>query len=985
MILFISFIQSMFSSGTSAQTARTSGPRANDPTSPTTQTTDQYTGRTQTQQPPQQEPQQEQPQRSFWGRVWGAVRSTAVVLTATIVTGAVMASGIGIVAGIAIVAGVILASNIGTAIANGGTKEAWKECGANILGDIKSAGIAIVSTLCGMGVARLVTGGAQAAATITAGTRLLGAASAGASGATVSTVIGTADQLHQANQEFAQHIEQIQREEGRTLTQREIANERQRFMEERKLTMAQILRGAAVNIGTGALSGGVGARFQAARQGVQSSLSQGLSATRGQVLRSSIAAEATVLTGIGMGSSVVTHGELTLEESIQHIGSSYAGGYLGNRVNHLMERRAQAARAQQSPPAPRNGSSPPQGRNITEIEIRNELQRGETARYQTTEPHSGSTPQETQTTNNRQTTRTNSSSRLSPKGRVVGDNEIPKEAINRLNYARKRGEVKIELVENPPLEFIPHADVIEILNPNTGQSQRQTTIRISDLSQLSYELLRHTNRNNLVRLPEGNLNTGTVNRNDLRRYLAERALQELTVRAPKERQIQESTILGVNLVKQMQQLVNAGKYKEAIKYANKHGVGNDYRRSYIIDARESLASNGQRIIQRGNLQTVKLGDKLIPIINKGVDFKNLQKLTQAIELLEQCGWLKENYEALSSIRSIIIQPRTGSFLGKAGYFGHPILVIENTSIPELIALTLVHERQHHITRLTGNYKSMGDFYNEKMDGVIKHSWSKQGSTFSFLNELESYHKESQLTLQFFKKNTYDSRNRRMLVKDLIHNQVEARNVIKLIKENKQHLNNEGRQWLQDLELRWNRLALNSDVTLFGLLKSTDSPTRHSAYLLLSDFYTLSPATSLKEKAVYSHLFNQFISQETNWFTFYRLARNSTLAPEMRQSTLARFQSPEIQNQLMDTIRYQMSKPNKTLAYERISLGYELTTNSQRNQYLNLFRGHIAQETNIQLLNNLLNSPYINSDLKSTIRNRIGQLTEPVRIPTTTAL
>ena len=554
MILFINFITSLFSPSRPASAARTGGPRANDPTSPIAQTTDQYTGRTQTQRPPQQEPQQEQPQRSFWGRVWGAVRSTAVVLAATVVTGALIASGVGIVGvALAIGAGILAGTAVGT-VTNAATCLAtgdWSKFGQTFIEDLKSSSIGAVSTACGFGVARLVTGGAQAAATVTAGTRLLGAASAGASGATVSTVIGTADQLHQANQEFTQHIEQKQREEGRTLTQREIADERQRFMEERKLTMAQILRGGATNIVTGALSGGVGARFQAARQGVQSSLAQGLNATRGQVLRSSIAAEATVLAGIGMGSSVVSHGELTLEESIQHIGSSYAGGYIGNRVNHMMERRAQAARAQQAPPPPRNGSSPPQSSPRTSV------------------PHS----------------------------------ELPPEITtsNAFRHANRNGRsIVIEIDTSLPATTPAQAEVR--VNPN---GTRTTVIRVRDRAQLNntnriLHEVRHSNRTvTEVHLRDAN---GNITRTrTAKEYVALRALEEFQVRAARApgEQLTPTHRANAQYSREMQRLIANGDHQGAIKYARRNGINQNDLRNYGRDYAENRA-NPNRIVQRGN-------------------------------------------------------------------------------------------------------------------------------------------------------------------------------------------------------------------------------------------------------------------------------------------------------------------------------------------------------------------------------------------------
>ncbi|MBI3589811.1 MAG: hypothetical protein HY094_00310 [Candidatus Melainabacteria bacterium] len=317
---------------------------------------DQYVGAgnsppPQRQQIQPQEPTQEPPKKSFWGRVWGAVRGVAVTLTATIVTGALIASGVGIIGvAVAIGAGILAgtavgaATNVATAIANGGTREAWGEALQNTVQDFKSSCIGAVSTACGFGVARLVTGTGQVAASASLGTRLFAGSAAGGTGATVSTVAGTVDQSIQLRRQFEEEHGQINSPEKE--------RQYQEFLRQNNATWGQTIKSSFVNIFTGFVSGGLGARFQAARAANQSAISQGLNVSRGQVLRSSMTAEASLLTGTGFVSSYATHGHLSLEEAIQHVGGSYGGGYLGHISSRYTERNQQTRVRQGSTTVP---------------------------------------------------------------------------------------------------------------------------------------------------------------------------------------------------------------------------------------------------------------------------------------------------------------------------------------------------------------------------------------------------------------------------------------------------------------------------------------------------------------------------------------------------------------------------------------------------------------------------------------------------------
>ena len=288
---------------------------------------------------PQTQTAQQPKEKSFWGRFWEAARGVAVAITATLVTGALLATGVGAIgiliaigAGIAAGTAVGAAGNIATAIANGGTKEDWKECWSQTFQDFKSAAIGSISTACGFGVARLVTGTGQVAATASLGTKLFAGSAAGGTGATVSTGIGTIDQYIQARNEFDQQHRNLQ------LTAQERAKLYEEFLEERGLLGSQLIRNSLINVGTGFLTGGIGSKFQQARQGVQSSISQSLNVSRGQILRSSIAVEGIVMTATGIGSSCAAHGVskgLSIEELVQHAGGSFAGGYLGHATSKL--------------------------------------------------------------------------------------------------------------------------------------------------------------------------------------------------------------------------------------------------------------------------------------------------------------------------------------------------------------------------------------------------------------------------------------------------------------------------------------------------------------------------------------------------------------------------------------------------------------------------------------------------------------------------
>ena len=552
MILIISFLESYlpFLRGTTSTQRRGSVAAAS--TGDITMVSDQYVGRprqVQRQQPQRQEP----PKKSFWGRVWGAVRSTAVILAATVVTGALIATGVGAVgvvlaigAGIAAGTAVGAATNIATAIANGGSKQDWKECWQQTFQDFKSSCIGAVSAACGFGIAaRIIARGGGHAATL--GTRLFAGSMAGGGGATVSTVIGTVDQFIQARSEFNEQYGHLQ------ITASERARLYQEFLKERGLTSDQIVRSSLVNIGTGFATGGIGARFQVAREGVQRSIAEGVQVSTTTRFVSSIGAEATTLTAAGFGSSYLTHGHISLEEAIQHVGSSYAGGYLGNKASQIAQNRAQAR--SQTPHGTDGRSVPPAPTKL--------------------------------------------------RGTVITHEELPL-AIrdsNSFRYANRNGRsVEVELVHNAPPGFKPHAEVIETVHGS--KTTRTTRIVVSDLNDTVgfFHELRHGNHSS-TRLPTPDPATGKLKPSDVKRYVAQRALEEFKVksaRSPVKGTGEVPHNQNVEHVRAMNRLIEQGDYTGAIRYARKNGITKTDINGYVNNIRESLRTGGTTTVKRSN-------------------------------------------------------------------------------------------------------------------------------------------------------------------------------------------------------------------------------------------------------------------------------------------------------------------------------------------------------------------------------------------------
>jgi len=283
---------------------------------------------------------QKPPTKSLCNSVWGAVRSTGVVLVAIIVTSALMTGGIGI-AGIALAIGTgILAGTAFGAFTNAMTCMAtgdWSEFGSKTFDDFKASCIGAISTAAGCGVGRLVIGSGKTAAQASINRRLCSNIANGITNSTVSTSANTCLAYKKARENFKEYLKQNNLE---NCSNEEKVKLYQDFLQRNGLGTRNVAKTFGFAILTSAIGRKVGTRFQIARD-AKAVLNEGMKTSNLQAVKS-ILVENTVLTGIGLSSGVIEHGNnFTFEDKVSTVFGNYAGGMTSHISSNYIQPKIQ--------------------------------------------------------------------------------------------------------------------------------------------------------------------------------------------------------------------------------------------------------------------------------------------------------------------------------------------------------------------------------------------------------------------------------------------------------------------------------------------------------------------------------------------------------------------------------------------------------------------------------------------------------------------
>ncbi len=282
---------------------------------------------------------QEQQTKPLSEKLWGAIRGTMIGLTAAIITGALMASGVGLIgAGIAILAGVFAGTAVGAltnAIACSRSGD-WSKFWDQTFDDFKSSCICAISTAAGFGVARLITGTGQAATKASISRRLWANTLSGITNTGVSYSANLGLAYNNARKDFKEFLKQNNLEH---YSDEEKARLYQDFLQRHKLDTKSILKSFGFAVLTSAISRRIGSKFQLSRD--QAILRSGLNPSRLQTTRS-LFTEATILSGISLGSGTLEHGRnLPLENKVSTIFGNYAGGITGHYSSNYIQSKIQ--------------------------------------------------------------------------------------------------------------------------------------------------------------------------------------------------------------------------------------------------------------------------------------------------------------------------------------------------------------------------------------------------------------------------------------------------------------------------------------------------------------------------------------------------------------------------------------------------------------------------------------------------------------------
>lgn len=309
--------------------------------SSTTQKNDQYlpsnSQRASNPLPPPQKP----PTKSLCNSIWGAVRSTGVVLVAIIVTSALIASGVGI-AGIALAIGAgILAGTAFGALTNAMTCTAtgdWSEFSSKTFDDFKASCIGAISTAAGCGIGRLVLGSGKTAAQVSINRRLCSNIANGITNSTVSTSANTCLAYKKARENFKEYLKQNNLE---NCSNEEKVKLYQDFLQQNGLGTRNVAKTFGFAILTSVVGRKVGTKFQIARD-AKAVLNEGVKTSNLQAVKS-ILAENTVLTGISLSSGALEHGNgFTFEDKVSTVFGNYAGGMTSHISSNYIQPKIQA-------------------------------------------------------------------------------------------------------------------------------------------------------------------------------------------------------------------------------------------------------------------------------------------------------------------------------------------------------------------------------------------------------------------------------------------------------------------------------------------------------------------------------------------------------------------------------------------------------------------------------------------------------------------
>ena len=310
---------------------------------------DQYSGSNLPKASKPSEPLQDKSTKPLCEAAWKAIRGTGVVLIAIIVTSSLMAGSVGI-AGIAVAIGAgILAGTAFGALTNAMTCMVtgnWSEFGSKTFEDFKSSCICAISTAAGCGVARLITGSGQAAAQASVNRRLWGNVASGITNSTVSTSASTCLAYKKAREDFKEYLKQNNLE---NCSNEEKVKLYQDFLQQNGLGIRNIAKTFGFAIITSAIGRNIGSRFQISRE-AKVALHQGMERSRSQALKS-ILLENTILTGVGLGSGTLEHGDqFTLENKLGTAFGNYAFGMTSHISSNYAQPKIQPQITKNKPP-----------------------------------------------------------------------------------------------------------------------------------------------------------------------------------------------------------------------------------------------------------------------------------------------------------------------------------------------------------------------------------------------------------------------------------------------------------------------------------------------------------------------------------------------------------------------------------------------------------------------------------------------------------
>ena len=600
-------------------------------------------------------------------------RNTCVIAAATVATGGTagaLMAGYGTVAGgaLAIGVGTVAGTTVGglSNFARAGVDENYSatDAVAQTITDAKSSAIAAASAVTGAGVAGKIIGKAGGEA-VSLTTRLVAGSAAGGTGASVSTAINTTEQYVRAQNEFKKLYgdQNIPDEQKQKLYEE--------FMRERRLGGDQIVKDAAINIGIGMVSGGQGAKAQAARDAT-GSVAKKILITTAEATGSSVAG----LTGSALkGQLLNKDGSINVESVMQETISSGISSYIGgvSTKQTLVTKGDKAAAKQhlieQFTTAPTLGLL---GKKIPPPVIpkgpasKPEKAEGEGEAPPTSEPTDVNTadakPSDGEVQAN--STETKPTDVKSAESQKV---EVPKKISESPSYkaVTKKGEVEVILDDSLPAGVKAQAEVVV-----EKDGSRKTIIKVdketaegiknnnSEAIQRLHEEIDHANQKTIdpiIKNPGGTSKTMSE-----AEYTARRAFQEVTAESSSSSKVGGEK--NGDVLAEMKKHIDAGNYEEAIRLAR---LSDADVANYKSDYENNVNPNREKLIQRSNavgtmprLLTIKQRKEVNELFELYDDASPEQRVATLRECLELAdGVVREEFK--QEVRNDLRNPRPG--------------------------------------------------------------------------------------------------------------------------------------------------------------------------------------------------------------------------------------------------------------------------------------------------------------------------------------